>query len=238
MTTTTTYTADARFEDGQWQASVRALPGAHTYARTLETLRKRLREVIVLMADRGDAELNDTDAFDVALAIQVHVTDSIGVSDSVSVTVVPPTVAARAEVGTPPGGATAAIELNAGASLGAPAAGAKGAIELNAGASLSGAGSLSASAAAMPPHEAVAYAADLRRQLEEKEHEVEHATRIAVLVALAGGIGMRDIALILGISYQRVSQIAAEGETAVGTVQRRRARRGTAVVHGGAVRGE
>ena len=96
-----TYVADARFEDGQWQATVRGLRGAHTYARTVETLRKRLREVVVLMDDRQDDDLHDQDAFQVALAFDVHVTDDVGATDSVSVTVRPGTVESQAQAHEP-----------------------------------------------------------------------------------------------------------------------------------------
>lgn len=248
-----TYVADARFEDGQWQATVRGLRGAHTYARTVETLRKRLREVVVLMDDRQDDDLHDEDAFQVALAFDVRVTDDVGATDSVSVTVrtgtpesqaqvheprvtvtgskavevdaarsVKPTPSVSIEVGAkakkvkaPP---TGSVEMVTKAVLVAGKPSAAGAIHPKATSSLGGAGTLAAGAA---PHEAVAYGALVRQRADEAEREAEHATRMAVLIGLSGGMGMRDIAALLGISHQRVSQIAgAEGDA----VRRRRAR--------------
>lgn len=41
-------------EDGQWLADVPALPGAHTYARSLPSLDQAVREVVVLAADLPD----------------------------------------------------------------------------------------------------------------------------------------------------------------------------------------
>ncbi len=54
-------------EDGAWLADVPAVPGAHTYARSLPALRSAVREVIVLMADLDeDAEPPLTLSFDIA----------------------------------------------------------------------------------------------------------------------------------------------------------------------------
>jgi predicted RNase H-like HicB family nuclease len=44
-----------RDEDGYYVASVPSLPGCHTQARTLDTLMKRVREVIELCIEDGDA---------------------------------------------------------------------------------------------------------------------------------------------------------------------------------------
>ena len=44
-----------RDEEGYYVASVPALPGCHTQARTLDTLMKRVREVIELCIEDGDA---------------------------------------------------------------------------------------------------------------------------------------------------------------------------------------
>lgn len=77
---TGTYTAEVRWEDGQWQANVRELPGAHTYAKTMSALRKRLREVIVLMDDRPDEDLHDQDAFTVSLSVSMTASEQVGVS--------------------------------------------------------------------------------------------------------------------------------------------------------------
>jgi predicted RNase H-like HicB family nuclease len=41
-------------EDGSWLADVPAVPGAHTFARSLSGLAKSVREVIILMADLDD----------------------------------------------------------------------------------------------------------------------------------------------------------------------------------------
>jgi predicted RNase H-like HicB family nuclease len=44
-------------EGGSWLADVPAVPGAHTFARSLAGLAKSVREVIILMADLdGDAK--------------------------------------------------------------------------------------------------------------------------------------------------------------------------------------
>jgi predicted RNase H-like HicB family nuclease len=73
-TVTLHYDVDVTREDGTWLASVPALPGAHTYARTLPQLDSYLREVIgltenyrddvlpqlqlALYIDTGDAEID------------------------------------------------------------------------------------------------------------------------------------------------------------------------------------
>ncbi len=44
-----------RDEEGYYVASVPALRGCHTQARTLDTLMKRVREVIELCIEDGDA---------------------------------------------------------------------------------------------------------------------------------------------------------------------------------------
>lgn len=251
---TDTYTADARFEDGQWQATVRGLRGAHTYARTVEGLRKRLREVIVLIDDRADDDVQNENAFTVGLAFDVHVTDDLGTTDSVSVTVRPATIQGRGHVHEPrvtvigtnavevdearagqlkvtPAGSielrgsvgekarqapTGSIELH-GTVVKKRKPTPTGSIELHAksvlpsimsaAVGLSNRGTLAAGAA---PHEAVAYAAALRERAEAAEAEADQATRVAVLIGLAGGMSMRDLAALLGISHQRVSQIAGE----------------------------
>ncbi len=63
------YTVEVVWEDGQWQASVRELPGAHTHAKTIAALQKRLREVIVLMAERPDSDVEDESAFTVTIVL-------------------------------------------------------------------------------------------------------------------------------------------------------------------------
>lgn len=60
------------------------------------------------------------------------------------------------------------------------------------------------------PDEALQLAADLRRRAAGAEAEAEDATRIAVLMAQRAGINVRDAAALLGVSYQRVQQIATE----------------------------
>lgn len=47
-----------RDEEGYYVASVPALRGCHTQARTLDTLMKRVREVIELCIEDGDAVEN------------------------------------------------------------------------------------------------------------------------------------------------------------------------------------
>lgn len=46
-------------EDGNWLADVPALEGAHTYARSLPSLDRAIREVIVLAADLPDEAMPD-----------------------------------------------------------------------------------------------------------------------------------------------------------------------------------
>jgi len=43
-------------EDGAWLADVPAVPGAHTFARTLTGLRRSVREVIIVMDDLPDGD--------------------------------------------------------------------------------------------------------------------------------------------------------------------------------------
>lgn len=52
-----TYTVNVTREDGAWLADVPTVPGAHTFAHSLEGLTKSVREVIILMDDLPD----DTD---------------------------------------------------------------------------------------------------------------------------------------------------------------------------------
>lgn len=142
---TVTYVADVHREDGQWQATVRDVPGAHTFARTTTALRKRLREVIVLMDDRPDAELNDEKAFLVALNPHPPSVDRVHGTDQ----------------------------------------------------------------AESRPDAALEQAVQARRRAGEAEAAAERATRTAVLAAESAGISMRDTAALLGVSHQRVQQIAA-----------------------------
>lgn len=46
-------------EGGHWLADVPALPGAHTYARSLPALDQAVREVIVLAADLPDEAMGE-----------------------------------------------------------------------------------------------------------------------------------------------------------------------------------
>jgi hypothetical protein len=46
-------------EDGQWLADVPGLQGAHTYARSLPSLDRAVREVVVLAADLPDEAMPD-----------------------------------------------------------------------------------------------------------------------------------------------------------------------------------
>lgn len=75
---TTTYRASVRWDGKQWLADVIDLPGAHTYARTVDSLRKRLREVVVLMADLPDSALDDPEAFHVSLDYTAVVHETVG----------------------------------------------------------------------------------------------------------------------------------------------------------------
>lgn len=63
---TVTYRVVVTREDGQWLADIPSVPGAHTYARSLEGLRRYVYEVIVLMDDLDDdAEVDVQLRFDV-----------------------------------------------------------------------------------------------------------------------------------------------------------------------------
>lgn len=46
-----TYRVVVTREDGRWLADVPDVPGAHTWANSLNALRKAVREVIALMDD-------------------------------------------------------------------------------------------------------------------------------------------------------------------------------------------
>jgi predicted RNase H-like HicB family nuclease len=46
-----------RDEDGYYVATVPALQGCHTQAKSLDTLMKRVREVIELCLENGEAEI-------------------------------------------------------------------------------------------------------------------------------------------------------------------------------------
>lgn len=180
-----TYTAEVRWEDGQWQATVQDVPGAHTFARSMNGLRKRLREVIVLMDGRPDADLDDEDAFTVALAVQVTVSDSVAVSDSTAAT-----GSGQASVKVTGSGTGHRVVTGSGdATVGLSA---------------------SSTFATNRPDEALQLAAEARRRAAEAEAEAEHATAIAVLMAQQAGISVRDAAVLLGVSHQRVQQILAE----------------------------
>ncbi len=184
-----TYTAEVRWEDGQWQASVRDLAGAHTHAKTMTALRKRLREVIVLMDDRPDSDLQSEEAFSVDLVIDLTLQDDLAVEVNDS----------------------SSAELAAPAALGstAPAAG-PAAVTMAAPAATGPIGIFSPSVITTTrPDQALRQAAEARRRAAEAEAEAEHATAIAVLMAQRAGISMRDAAILLGISFQRVQQIAA-----------------------------
>ena len=50
-------------EDGWYVASVPALPGCHTQARTLETLRKRIREAIELVLECEKDKISELPPF-------------------------------------------------------------------------------------------------------------------------------------------------------------------------------
>jgi len=50
----TTYLVEVTREGNQWLADVPSVPGAHTFANDLDTLRQSVREVIVLMDDLPD----------------------------------------------------------------------------------------------------------------------------------------------------------------------------------------
>lgn len=59
MAAMTIYTVNVTRDEGAWQADVKGLAGAHTYARTLTALNQYVREVIVLAADLPDEAMND-----------------------------------------------------------------------------------------------------------------------------------------------------------------------------------
>jgi len=62
----TSYEVIVTREDGAWLADVPAVPGAHTFARTLTGLRRSVREVIIVMEDLpDDAEVAMVFRFDV-----------------------------------------------------------------------------------------------------------------------------------------------------------------------------
>ncbi len=50
----TSYDVIVTREDGAWLADVPAVPGAHTFARTLTGLKRSVREVIIVMDDLTD----------------------------------------------------------------------------------------------------------------------------------------------------------------------------------------
>jgi predicted RNase H-like HicB family nuclease len=72
----TTYDVDARRDGDTWLAEVPALPGAHTWGRSLAGLRRAVREVITLMADLPDSAVDDESAFDVRW--RFHFTGQLG----------------------------------------------------------------------------------------------------------------------------------------------------------------
>jgi len=57
MTDRESYRVVVTREDGHWLADVPELAGAHTFARTLPSLDKAVREVVVLAADLPDEEM-------------------------------------------------------------------------------------------------------------------------------------------------------------------------------------
>jgi predicted RNase H-like HicB family nuclease len=57
----TTYRVTVTRERDAWLADVPDVPGAHTFAHSLSTLERNIREVIVLMTDRPDEALDDFD---------------------------------------------------------------------------------------------------------------------------------------------------------------------------------
>lgn len=61
------YQATVTREGAKWLGDVPAVPGAHTQADSITGLERSLREVIVLMTDRPDGDVDDVDAFRVAL---------------------------------------------------------------------------------------------------------------------------------------------------------------------------
>lgn len=184
------YTAQVRWEDGVWQATVLELPGAHTYARSMTALRKRLREVIVLMDDRPDSDVEDEAAFTVSLAVEVSVSDTAAATGGGEATL---TVSAE--------GAGQAVPTGSGSG---------GRTVVGRATGRAGLGGGTSTVTTDRPDQALQLAADLRRRAVEAEADAEHATRIAVLMAQQAGISVRDAAALLGVSYQRVQQIASE----------------------------
>jgi predicted RNase H-like HicB family nuclease len=67
----TTYDVDARRDGDTWLAEVPALPGAHTWGRSLAGLRRAVREVIMLMTGLPDSAVDDESAFDVRWRFQL-----------------------------------------------------------------------------------------------------------------------------------------------------------------------
>lgn len=71
-----TYTANITREGSDWLADIPTVPGAHTYARSLEGLTKAIREVIILMDDLPDDATPDIDMHfttdDAAVAAAEH----------------------------------------------------------------------------------------------------------------------------------------------------------------------
>lgn len=129
------YCAKVEWDGQHWLATVEDLPGAHTYAKTVASLRRRLREVIVLMDDRPDSDLSDHGSFDVELNFAAVATE-------------------------------------------------------------------------------VAAAQAARAESERFAAQAAVRTRDAVLWARERGISLRDTAELLGLSYQRVDQIAAGASAA------------------------
>ncbi|WP_239377413.1 MULTISPECIES: type II toxin-antitoxin system HicB family antitoxin [unclassified Frankia] len=131
MTTTTraVYRVNITRERDAWLADVPDVPGAHTFARSLSTLQRSVREVIALMTDRADDAL---DVFD--LDVRYEIGDS---------------------------------------------------------------------------STAVTAARQARAEAERAEHASASAIRRAV-ARLPTSLSVRDIAELLGISHQRVSQVRAE----------------------------
>ena len=56
-----TYRVIVTREDGNWLADVPELEGAHTFVRSLPSLDKAIREVIVLAADLPDEAMPELD---------------------------------------------------------------------------------------------------------------------------------------------------------------------------------
>ncbi|HWE89974.1 MAG TPA: hypothetical protein VG317_10985 [Pseudonocardiaceae bacterium] len=67
-----TYRVVVTHEDGAWLADMPELPGAHTFARTLPSLERAVREVVVLMADLPDEAIDQVD-----LGWEFHTGDTI-----------------------------------------------------------------------------------------------------------------------------------------------------------------